>query len=421
MSIGINENSKGSNTCRIYVKRKMMFQKKMSKYKFWLFYLVVFTLPMYTRVNNVLLALFIGIGLVEIFVERKKLDVRLFLFKSWPILGFFALSILASFREFDLQALKFLENHWSLLLVPVVMLNDNHGYFVRRRKAFLALLFGSTTTLLICNGYYIIEMLNEGQVITKWFNWRHFGHEFTMIADTHPTYLGLFVFTSILFLIQDNKFPRIPRAILIVFLLFGLLQLTSKMALLLFLLFLLYVGIYNIKKQRQRSVTSTIGLLICALIFLLYGGDFMKGRLFFVDAILDEKRIDRWEVSYEIFRENPVIGTGYSKIDEVRKEKYLKGDYSLAAENELNAHNQFLEYLSVAGALGGFVYAVALAFLFFLSIERKDHLFTFVFFAFILANVTESMMVRIKGIEYYAIFSSLFLCSGKDLKIIRKV
>ena len=133
--------------------------------------------------------------------------------------------------------------------------------------------------------------------------------------------------------------------------------------------------------------------------------------MFSVDAILDEKRVQRWEVSYQIFKENPFIGVGYGKIETVRKEKYREGGYSLAEANELNAHNQFLEYLSINGAIGGFVYAIALGFLFLFSIYKRDHLFTFVFFAFFLANLTESMMVRIKGIEYYAIFTTLFLCS----------
>ena len=390
------------------------------KYKSWLFYLVIFTLPMYTRLNNILLAIFIGLGLIEIFTGRKKLDVRHFLFTSWPVLGFFALSILASFRTFDLQALKYLENHWSLLLIPIVMLSDSQEFFLKRRQAFLALLWGSIVTLLICNVNYLITGFSNGTPNFKWFEWSNFGHEFTAVADTHPTYLSLFVFTSILFLIQDNKLSKWARAILIVFLLFGLLQLTSNMALLLFILFLLYVVVYNFKRQNQQSLATIFGLLAWAFVFLFYAGNFTKGKLFFVDTILDEKRIERWEVSYEIFRENPILGVGYSNIEGVRKEKYLEGSYALAAENELNAHNQFLEYLSVTGAVGGFVYAVALAFLFLLSIHRKDHLFTFVFFAFILANLAESMMVRIKGIEYYAIFAALFLCSGTGFKMERQ-
>lgn len=154
-----------------------------------------------------------------------------------------------------------------------------------------------------------------------------------------------------------------------------------------------------------------LGIFLCAALFWVFGSYYMKSSMFSVDAVLDEKRIERWEVSYDIFREYPVLGVGFANIEQVRKEKYLDGDYSLAAENDLNAHNQFLEYLSVNGAIGGMVYVICVGFLFLLSIYKRDHLFTFVLFAFIIANLTESMMVRIKGIEYYAIFGTLFLCS----------
>lgn len=384
------------------------------KYKFWIFYIVVFTLPMYTKLNNIFLAIFICIGILEILLSRKKLDVRHFLFTSLPVLVFFGLSLLASFRSFDIQALKYLENHWSLLFIPFVMLTNASEYHSRRREIFLALLTGTALTLLICNVNHALEMLSNGIAVDKWFNGEFFGQEFTNIADTQPAYLSLFVVTSILFLIQDNVFIKWLKYVLLGILLIGLLQLTSKIALLLLLLFLLYMISYYLRKRKQQSIVLITGLLICAFVFIVFGAKYMKGQLFFVDSFLDEKRIERWEVSYEIFKENPLIGVGYGNIDVVRMEKYLEGNYSLAAENELNAHNQFLEYLSIDGAIGGFVYAIALAFLFFLSIERKDHLFTFVIFAFILANLTESMMVRIKGIEYFSIFATLFLCSIKQ-------
>ncbi len=361
--------------------------------------------------------MFIIFGLLEIMTARGKRVNRLLLLNGWPVLVFFGLAVLASFREMNLQALKLLENHWSLLFVPIIMLSEKNFYGKKRRGAFLSLLFGCLTTLIICNVYLIYRIVQGNVPGHNWLDWAAMKMDFTSVADTHPTYLGLFVVTSILFLIQDKRFPRAPKYILISVLLFGLLQLTSKMALLLFVVLLSYVAVSGIRQHKQQLVMLIFGVFLSTSIFWIFGGDYMQGRMFTVDTVLDEKRIERWKVSYEIFRENPFIGVGYENIDEVRSDKYLNGDYSLAAANDLNAHNQFLEYLSVDGALGGFIYVFSLAFLLLLSVFRRDHLFTFVFFAFIIANLTESMMVRIKGIEYYAIFVSLFLCS-KEYEIL---
>ncbi len=43
------------------------------------------------------------------------------------------------------------------------------------------------------------------------------------------------------------------------------------------------------------------------------------------------------------------------------------------------------------------------------SLARRDLVFVFVFASFLIANMTESNMVRIKGIEYFAIFATVFL------------
>lgn len=371
---------------------------------------------MYTKINNSLLVVFVVLSLIQMFINPKNITFKTSFLNGWPVLGFFMLSVLASFRTTDLQSFKFLENHWSLLFVPVVMLSDKDFYNQRRRGAFLSLLWGSFLTLLICNSHWLFNILQNGNTIGNPLEWGNAGHNFTEIADTHPAYLGLFVVTSILFLIQDKKFKPVFKYILLTFFLLGLFQLTSNIALLLFIVFIFYVAVSNLKEYRQQLVVLILGVFLCGAIFWVFGGFYMKSKMFSVDAVLDEKRIERWEVSYQIFRENPITGVGFHKIDEVRNEKYVQGDYSLAATKDLNAHNQFLEYLSVNGSIGGFVYVICIGFLFLLSVYRRDHLFTFLIFAFVIANLTESMMVRIKGIEYFSIFISLFLCGNTKSK-----
>ena len=383
-----------------------------TKYKLLFLYLAVFTLPMYMRLNNIFLAIFLLISLVDILFYIRPLPVRNIVSKGWPVYLFFALAVLATLHSFDMSSFKYLEKYWSFLLVPIAILSDKELYNQKRNNIFKALVFGSVCTLLICYGATIYDMISKGEPFEYLFRWRHTGNRFTAITDSHPTYLGIFVITSIFFLIQEKSIVRPLKFAFYIILILGLFQLASRTALLLLVIFLIFLIINRTRGYKLGIISLLLGIVLSFSLLIIIGSQYMEDRIFSIEAVTDSKRVERWSVSYEIFKENPLAGVGYKEVIEQRKEKYIKRDLPISAETEYNAHNQFLEYLSTNGALGGFIYVIALTYLLLLSIARQDALFTFIFLIFILANLTESMMVRIKGIEFFAIFATLFLCGN---------
>lgn len=387
------------------MKLKFIFDKR-----FWLLYLVVFTLPMYMRLNNYLLGAFIFVAILTLFFNLKKLKFEI-LKDGWPILGFFILGIIGSFYGTTFpNGFKLLEKYWAFLLVPLVMLTEKDEYDKRRENIFLSLVLGSAVTLLICYGNLIHEMVSRSEPISYFFRWRHLGHQFTEIADTHPTYLGVFIVISIVFMSKSKQMGNAIKLPLILFFLFGLFQLASRIALFLAILFLILLVVNRTKKQWGLLAFLVLGIIVGIFVFKKMGSKYVKDRLFTVESALNDKRFQRWNASYEIFKENPFLGVGFSRIESIRNDKYVKYGFEIAAREDLNAHNQLLEFLSRNGVVGGFVYVCSMVFLLLLSLYKRDSLFTYLFIIFIVANLTESMMVRIKGIEYFAIFTSLFLC-----------
>lgn len=384
---------------------------QLEKCKFWLLYLTVFTLPMYMQLNNVLLGAFIGVGLFTAILKRDKTRSWTEVYKAWPVLVFFLLAIVASFHHFNGQAFGFLEKYWSLFLLPVVFFSDPEGYSQRQRQIFISLIYGCAATLLLCYGNMVWEMVAGAEPFNYMFRWRHIGQQFTEFADTHPAYLGLYIVTSILFLLQDKGFTRIVKLILLLFLLAGLFQLASRMALLLFGLFLVFFSAKKFMEHSWQVLVLLLGMTLFAGIYVFYGSSYMEKRLFSSENVMEDKRFERWRISFEIFKEHPWLGVGYADVKPLRKAKYIANDFQVAAESEYNAHNQFLEYLNSNGLIGGVIYVASFFYLLNASIQRRDNLFTLLFFALLIANLTESMMVRIKGIEYFAIFATLFLCS----------
>ena len=386
----------------------------MKALKLWLLYATVFTLPMYMRVNNILLGAFILAGIADNFSHLRYRDIKDTLIRALPVLAFFFLAVLGAFRTFSPDGFSYLEKYWSFLLLPLAMLPDMRTFADKERTVFLALVWGCTATLLICNVNVVYEMITRNEPASYFFRWRHLGHQFTEVADTHPTYLALFIVTSVCFLVQDRNSSYALKSILIPVMVLSLFQLASRMALIILLLLLLFMLAEQISKRQWQLAAIVFGLVFGGLLVFYYGSEYLTSRFFSEEAITNDRRIDRWEVSYEIFREHPVIGVGYEEVKTLRKEGYERHGFVQAASEDYNAHNQFLEYLSTQGVVGGFVYGVSMMYLFFLALNRSNFLFSFMFLAFLIANLSESMLVRIKGIEYLAIFGSLFLCIARS-------
>lgn len=362
------------------------------------------------QLNNILLGFFLALGILNIVLRIKTYPWRHF-FSSWPILLFFVTAIAGAFYGSDFfTGIKLLEKYWALLLIPLVILGDRKTYYYKRNKIFLFLALGCIATLIICYANLVYEIVNENDTLSSLFRWKHTGIQFTRIADTHPTYLGLFTVTSIVFIFQSKIFHVGIKYLFLFFLSFGLFQIASKMAIILFLFFVLHVIFKNVKKHSYIIIILILGLLLTVVLIKKLESNEKTEQLFSIESFVGDKKLKRWSASYDIFKENPFLGVGFSQIESIRNEKYIDYGFELAARNDLNAHNQFLEMLSRNGFIGGFVFVIALGFLLLLSLYKKDYLFIVIFIFFILANMTESIMVRIKGIEFFAIFTALFLC-----------
>ena len=283
----------------------------------------------------------------------------------------------------------------------------NEDYKKSWKNLFTALLWGCVATLLICYGNSIYEMIIGNEPLHYFWRYRHLNHQFTNIADTHPAYLGLFIVCSIAFLFMESSIKKWLKLILVLFFLLGLIQLASRMAML-SVIALLLVFIGNKFKSHWKEFAIGLGVLsIVGVLFLNVGSSFMKDRLISIEKLEKDERIKRYNISYEIFKEYPIFGVGAANKDEVRVKKYLENDFKVAALEKYNAHNQFLEYLSVNGIFGGIIYLSVFGYLFYLAGFKKQYFFLCILILFFMANITESMLVRIKGIEFLAITVSL--------------
>lgn len=371
---------------------------------------LVFTLPMFTQLNNYLLGAFVIFGLLEM-VWRKDLRQQLKLLPyAWPVISLFILALMACIREWNWDSWYNLERYWSFVLLPLVLVSDYKTVSKNRRNIFLSLLYGTLITFLLCYGNLFYRMAIYQEPLNHVFWAEHVRFGFTDFADSHPAYLGLFAIVSIVFLFTEKKMSSLEKAPHVLLLMLGIFQLAGRTALLLLLILFVFLLFRRFKRSVWQALILFLGLILISLAYLNFRSSYMENRLFNIEAYTEDYRLPRWGVSYDIFRENPAWGVGYSRVRELRRELYRERNLPFGQSGDYNAHNQFLEYTSTNGAIGGAVYVLAVVYLLLLSFYHKDLIFVFLFSAFIVANMTESMLVRIKGIEFFALFATIFIC-----------
>lgn len=366
------------------------------------------------RVNNYLLSAFIVLGLLRYIRSGSYKNLRSHLKISWPVWGFCVLAIMATVIGFEgSYSLKYLEKFISALVIPVLFTAKTEK-LPRIDQLLQALLFGSLTALTICylNAFY--EIIIGGEPFSYLFRWRHLGHEFTAIADTHPAYLGFFIVVSSYYLLLRSRWKRIYKGLIFVFFIAGLLQLSARLSIGMFGLVILLFLIEQWKNRRFDWRLIAMAFVPLAL-FLAFGSDYLTERLFKLSSYLEDERFARLEVSIQLFKEHPLTGVGYGALQEMRMERYLHLGYETAYNLKYNAHNQFVEYLSMNGILGGLFYLAAFIYLFRHCIVNKLRLYLVLIGLFFLFNLTESTMVRIKGLEFYVLIASLALSTSINI------
>ena len=379
-----------------------------------LLFLVCLTLPLFTRVNNIILGIFILYSFYSAYKNKIKLNYKS-IKRFLPVLIFFLLALLASLNNLGSDFFKYIERNLSFLLIPFALLIFKKDKSKLIKYAFWGLIIGCVLALIICylNAFYEIYTFNEP--LSYFLRWRHLSHRFTNVAGTDPAYLGLFICASSFYLLfKERKINNTFKIIILIFFFFGLLQLASRVAIFIyFFTFLLFI-LSLVKTSFKFALAGIFLILFTSTIYFTKGSSYYKERFFSYNSITEDSRFDRLKVSLDIFIDNPIFGAGFQNIDNKRIKKYREYGDILAAEKGYNAHNQLLEYLSINGIIGGLIYISVFGLLVFKCIKTRNYLFLFVVISFFVANLTESMMVRIKGIEYFSIFISLFLLNSKN-------
>ncbi len=374
----------------------------------------VFFLPLNLFLNNLLFTVFFVAFSLKLLLEQPKALFHtigkywiVFLVLSGPLL----LALMGSFYTSNFYgAFKDLGKLVPIVLViPLVLHHPN--FFAKLVKRLLyAMALGALAAALVCWSLTIFQIFQDGGQLTDLFTQRYANHFLSGKIDVHTPYLGLFIAVSVFFLIRETEFvttrkKRWINSIWAGILFLFLLNLLARTA-----LFTLLIGMVIYVLYRRKYVILFLGVMaVSALGALAYFQDnnFLRDRIFNSINVFEQEtifskkddRFARYSASVEVFKQFPFFGPGTAGEDSYRKEIFYNNRDSKAYNGNYNAHNQFLEYVSTYGIVGAVVFFALLVILF--RYAKVDSLSLFLFFAFVMAGLTESILERSWGVSYY--------------------
>jgi hypothetical protein len=358
----------------------------------------------------------------------------------WFVLfsSLFILYIISFFiSNSSLDAFHSIERKASLIIFPI-------GFFFRRKnvtkKELDQILFIFQTACFLLAFYLTISLLwvlpnNLHQLNSEVFNYvlRTFVENKTGI---HPTYISvIFLFSIFLQIKKKIKFPKqiqkISKVVLplhFVMVISFCLMLAAKGPIISF--FIAYAGVELVKNWKKGifiTLVAAIVLIVTILITPFLGNRFeelFKSSYVTSDPTSLTSSNIRKSINYctwELVKENWLMGIGLKNIDTRLNQCYLKFENKNLTETNYNTHNQYYDIILALGIIGllAFITIIFYPFIYKSAFSFDTYLFFKIFLIF--CFLTENLIARQQGIVFFCYFNTLFVSYFFGEKIIKRV
>ncbi len=330
-------------------------------------------------------------------------------------IGLFALIIIGGLNsshimlslEDIIQKLPFII--FPIILSPLIFLDSEQ--IEKIKTSFIS---GTVIIALIAEGILFYQWFQSTQSLWKFFMSRTYV-EFSSLINMHPNLLAFMLTIAISFVLSriiDGQ-KGFGNAITLLLLLMGLWQSASRLTIVL-LIAIIFGLIYSLVKRNKIKFKGIIITFLTSmgLLSLFLHNEAVRFRLLNLFKG-DEVRINVWTCAIETIKDDPTIlmlGVGTTDVKPTLQKCYLEKGFKLAARENLNAHNQFLEFLLGGGILLAFAWLIML--IYFAININSGTMLTFLIAVLGFAFVDSILNVQ-KGIVLFVGFYWFFLYTLK--------
>jgi len=332
------------------------------------------------------------------------------------------------------EALSSLSTELPFLLYPLILGAYRGIDETLKRRAEKCFLFSIVLFLLIAIVYATIDtaLTHQNTIVlggdSSYNKFSSYGLA-RVFYNWHPTnaamsaVLGIFILFRLYGprLREKRKLSSFIVPVLIfLFLSLSLFLLNSIAAIVAYIAILLY-GTFVFLRRDRVSLTIRIVLLctlVCGATGFLYINPFsiekieeLKNRnLKVTDSYVERNiltmRLAKWQTHMHIIREHLPWGTTVGDIKQIREEAYRKANFQDLALHNYNAHDQFIEYLTIFGIPGILLFLAMLVAPLSGTAPRKPYI-GFILIVIIIF-LTESLLQRQQGLNFFMFFYALY-------------
>jgi O-antigen ligase len=354
--------------------------------------------------------------------DNRLLFLSFIIFFLWQLAGML-------YSEHISEGIRNLTLRLPLLFFPLALVLPDRKVKERIKK--LLRLFSTSTAayMLICFGYALyrsVEISNG----TVTFNphpaeypWLNFFYGPDLAIFQHPSYLSMYVILSVFIAFEtllDRSVSPPGKWIWIsisLILLISVYLLSSRAALLVVLVTIPVYFIIKIRSGKLIRLYWVVALSGAAIVLMLFILNPRLQRLInsnsreeLVNNTMKESRIGLWKAGLSLIRTNPVFGVGTGDIQSELNEEYNRmGNKDLLQVKDLNTHNQFIEITAENGFIGLIIFCAILVLMFKIAISGKNTLYFIFILVSMISFIFETMLNRLAGLSFFAIFSFLML------------
>jgi len=359
----------------------------------------------------------------EIFIGNNA-SILFFLFiffYLWQISGMFhADSINIGFER--------LFKRLSFILFPLVLFYP--GSRIIKNIGLITKLFAICTFIYVV--FCLVNAFHNSIIIqnSKWlfnphpidYDYENFFFSSRLSDPEHPSYLAMYIVMSILISCEslfNNSLSNIRKgfwgAIILIF--FVVLYLLSARAGILagIIVFPLYLLFKFYTKYPKWIVLIVLGILSFVFIVIAKKNEKVNSSLEgisqekFDNTLKNDPRLLIWKSALGVVRKNLLLGVGTGDAAEKLKEEFIKRGYVNGFYDNLNAHNQFIEILLENGLIGLILFLAILVYTSYIAITQQNLLLGMFIISTIIFFIFETMLNRLAGVSFYALFSFLLI------------